>query len=74
MFQSLFVARGRTVMIDGTPRGPGAVVTLPPAEAAGLQNLGFLQPEPPYIAPPTDPNPSGIGLQNQNAQRPEYRR
>jgi hypothetical protein len=70
---TLFVARGRTVMLGGTPNGPGAVVTLPADEAAFLQDRGFLTDTPPILAPAAGTNPAGIGLQNAGAQGPTYR-
>ena len=39
---TLFVTRGRTVVLDGTASGPGAMVTLPADEAAFLTRSGLL--------------------------------
>jgi hypothetical protein len=75
--QSLYVARGRTVMIDGEPNGPGSAVSLPANEAAFLQKRGFLQAEPPILTPPPAvPNPANVGLQTPggNVQGHVYRR
>jgi hypothetical protein len=60
-------------MLDGTPNGPGAVVTLPADEAARLSALGFLADTPPILAPTAGTNPAGIGLRNADVQGPTYR-
>jgi hypothetical protein len=74
--QILFVARGKTVMLDGIANGPGAMVTLSLADATFLLSRNFVQAEPPALTPLAAPNPSGIGLQNPivDVQGPQYRR
>jgi hypothetical protein len=70
-----YVARGRTVSLDGNPNGPGSIVKLPPDEAAFLMERGFVQTEPPFLPPPASiPNPAAIGRvdSNVNVQGPRY--
>lgn len=58
MTQTLFVTRGHTVVVGDVAHGPGAAVTLAPAEAQRLAVLGFLADAPP------EPDPVGNGLQD----------
>lgn len=62
MSEVMFVSRGRTLVQNGTPNGPGSMVTLPPDEAARLREQGFVQSEPPVLMPVgMPPNPAAIG-------------
>jgi hypothetical protein len=70
---TLFVARGRSVSLNGQLHPPGATVTLPSDEADYLESLGFLVPLPPNLAPAVmEQNPAGIGSQGANVQGPRY--
>lgn len=75
---TVYVSRGRSVSkgIAGKvdSHGPGTKIELPAAEALRLMGLGFVQHEPPRLAPPSAPNTAAIGMQGQNAQGPTYRR
>jgi hypothetical protein len=73
--KTLYVAAGRTVTAGTPPRehGPGELVAVPQSEADRLVSLGFVQADPPRIAPPSAPNPSSIGLQDvAGFQGPRY--
>lgn len=73
--KSMFVARGRTVVIEGVNHAPGTMVTLPDDEIERLRAAGFVQETPPDLRAPDAPNPSGIGLQNRPyAQGPTFTR
>jgi len=62
-------------MIDGTANGPGTMVTLPHDEAAFLTARGFLQTEPPILAPAmSEPNPAAIGPHGGKIQGPVFSR
>jgi hypothetical protein len=78
----MFVPRGRTVMRDGRPHGPGTALEIQdPEERAHLIRSGFLVSEPPVPEAMTalesaTQNPSNIGLQTQQVkfQGPVYTR
>jgi len=72
MSQSLFVARGRTVSIDGRTYAPGEIAPIADADIDRMKLLGFAQDTPPILAVPTDANPSGVGVQG-FVQGPNFR-
>ena len=70
-----YVSRGRTVMLDGGPHGPGEQVTMDIIDVRRLTKLGFVQPTPPVLEAPKPHNPTGIGLQTMaNVQGPTFTR
>ena len=72
---TLFVARGRSVSLNGQLHAPGSMVTLPADEAEFLASRGFLQDTPPALTSVASPNPASIGVQDAhvNVQGPRYR-
>ena len=70
-----YVSRGRTVMLEDGPHGPGEAVSIDIVDARRLMKLGFLQPTPPVLEAPKPHNPSGIGPQTSaDVQGPTYTR
>ena len=73
-FPTLYVARGRTVVLNGRSHAPGTALNLLDAEErAHLINTGFLVAEPPVLEPisaleSATQNPSNIGLQTQQVK------
>jgi hypothetical protein len=61
-------------MRDGQVHGPGTELSLPVEEVRFMMARGFLQPRPPVLAPPAEPNPSGIGPRDAATQGPSFRR
>ena len=72
--ESLFVSRGRSVIVGDISHGPGAMLTLPADEAERLGALGFVQDAPPDLAAPAPLNPTGIGIQGMQAEGPRFTR
>ena len=71
----VYVSRGRTVVGDGGVKyGPGELIDLDPAEVARLKERGFVQDVAPVLFAPTEFNPAGVGLQNQDLQGPQFRK
>jgi len=70
--QSLFVSRGRTVVIAGRAYVPGELAPIPADDVDRLRTLGFVSDQPPVLAPPTGANPAAIGIRG-FAQGPNFR-
>lgn len=73
--QMLFVARGRTVILNRVHHGPGSELSLAHDEAEFLASRGFVQTEPPILMPSaTTPNHAGIGAHGGEVQGPHFHR
>jgi hypothetical protein len=77
--QVMYVARGRTVSLNGTQHGPGTPLELSAEEREHFVKSGFLVAEPPILEPSAADaareNPTRIGFQDahQKFQGPSYR-
>jgi hypothetical protein len=78
---AMFVARGRTVLLNNVAHGPGTPLSLEADEEKHLVGAGFLVAAPPILEPMSQleaasRNPRNIGLQDthQKFQGPVYNR